>query len=117
MPEYNSGLINEGLGGTNLLGHVVEGNAVGAGDMTFFGIVLPRGEDEDVSGSDRVKQAVGWFIIVAETVVGEEDDGMFFREENNHDFAFLRRDEWRDTGAMESTAVSTHAGTENVRAQ
>lgn len=58
----------------NLFCHLVHGYTVGAGDMSFVGIVVPRGEDEYATGGYGVEKTVLRFVVIAEAVVRDTDD-------------------------------------------
>ena len=78
----------------NFLCHIIKRHAVSTGDVLFGGVVFPRTEDKNASCGDAIKETGRGFVIIAEAVVGEEDDWQFFGKEDNHDFFLFRRDKW-----------------------
>ena len=98
-------------------GHVIERDAIFAGDMFFLGVMFPRREDKDAAGSDGIKESGGGFIIIAEAVVGKEDEGVFFGEEDGEYFFFVLRDKRRDhDGALSGGYdASVHIVAEGLR--
>ena len=61
----------------NLFRHLVHGYAIGAGDMAFVGIVLPRAENQHTPGGYGVEQAVLRFVVITEAVVRDTDERPF----------------------------------------
>ena len=68
-------------------GHVVEGDTFGAGDAAFLGVVVKGREDEDMTGFDGIKEAVGGLVVITEAVIGEEDDIVVFGKKDDEDEA------------------------------
>lgn len=64
--------------------------------MVFVRVVRPGREDEEATFGDGIKKKVGRFEIIAKTVIGDIDDGVFFLEENMEHLLFMLRDERRD---------------------
>ena len=77
-------------------GHVVEGDTFVTGDAAFLGVVVKGREDEDMTGFDGVKEAVGGFVKITEAVVGEEDDIVTFGKKDDKHFFLFIRDKRRD---------------------
>ena len=50
--------------------------------MPFAGIVFPRAEDYDTTCSDAIKEIGGWFIIIAETIIGKHNDRVSLRKQD-----------------------------------
>ena len=67
---------------TDVLGDVVEGDAIGAGEGVFGGIVGERREDEDAASSNGIKESIRGFVIIAETVGGKVDDAVLLFEQD-----------------------------------
>ncbi len=82
-------------GGGDFLGHLIEGDALGAGDGAFVGIVRPWREDEKAACGNGIEEEVGGFEIIAEAVVGEVDDIAIVAKEGMEHFLFIARDEGR----------------------
>ena len=72
--------------------YIVEGDAIGARDMFFGGVVLPRGEDEHVTGINGIEESCGGFVIIAKAVIGKVDDGMMLQDEEIENFSFFFMD-------------------------
>jgi len=89
-------LTNKTLETADFICHRIEGYAVCAGDMTFIGVVLPRREDEQTTGIDRIKEMDRGFVVLSEAVVGKVDDGVLFEDEIIEYVALVRADKWRD---------------------
>ena len=75
---------------------MIEGDALGAGDRAFVGIVRPGREDEQAACGNGIEEEVGGFEVIAETVVGEVDDIAIVMEERMEHFLLIARDERRD---------------------
>ena len=75
---------------------MIEGDALGASDGAFVGIVRPRREDEQAACGNGIEEKVGGFEVIAETVVGEVDDIAIVVEERMEHFLLIARDERRD---------------------
>ena len=58
------------MGDADLLSHLIEGDAFGAGDSAFIGIVRPRRENEQVACGNSIKKEIGGFEIIADAVAG-----------------------------------------------
>lgn len=92
-PEIDERLLR---GGTDLLGHLIEGDTFGTSDGAFIGIVRPRREDEETTGGNGIKEAGRGFEVLTESVVGEVDDMAIVMKEGMEHFLFIARDERRD---------------------
>ena len=75
---------------------MIEGDALGASDRAFIGIVRPGREDEQTACGYGIEEEVGGFEVIAEAVVGEVDDIAIVMEERMEHFLFIARDEGRD---------------------
>ena len=75
---------------------MIEGDALGASDRAFVGIVRPRREDEETTGGNGIEEEVGGLEIVAEAVIGKVDDIAIVMKEGMEHFLFIARDEGRD---------------------
>ena len=75
---------------------MIEGDALGASDRAFIGIVRPGREDEQTACGNGIEEEVGGFEVIAEAVVGEVDDIAIVVEEGLEHFLFIARDERRD---------------------
>ena len=75
---------------------MIEGDALGAGDGAFVGIVRPGREDEQTACGYGIEEKVGGFEVIAETVVGEVDDIAIVMKERMEHFLLIARDERRD---------------------
>ena len=75
---------------------MIEGDALGASDRAFIGIVRPGREDEQTACGNGIEEEVGGFEVIAEAVVGEVDDIAIVMEERMEHFLFIARDEGRD---------------------
>ena len=58
--------------------------------------MLEGREDEDIAGIYGVEKGVCGLVIVAEAIVGEEDEGQMFSDENKEDLFLVLGDERRD---------------------
>ena len=76
--------------------HLIEGDALGAGNGAFVRIVRPGREDEQATCGDGIEEEVGGFEVIAEAVVGEIDDIAIVMKERVEHFLFIARDERRD---------------------
>lgn len=83
-------------GGADFFGEAVEGDAFGAGDAAFVGVVLPWREDEKAALSDGIKKGIGRLEKLTEAVIGEEDDEAVFLEEDREDVLLVGGDKRRD---------------------
>lgn len=75
---------------------MIEGDALGAGDGVFVGVVRPGREDEQTACGYGIEEKVGGFEVIAEAVVGEVDDIAIVMKEGMEHFLFIARDERRD---------------------
>ena len=75
---------------------MIEGDALGASDRAFIGIVRPGREDEQTACGNGIEEEVGGFEIIVEAVVGEVDDIAIVAKEGMEHFLFIARDEGRD---------------------
>ena len=75
---------------------MIEGDALGASDRAFIGIVRPGRENEQAACGNGIEEEVGGFEVIAETVVGEVDDIAIVAKEGMEHFLFIARDERRD---------------------
>ena len=91
--KYTEGIKSAG---GNFLCHLIEGDALGASDRAFVGIVRPGREDEQATCGYGIEEEVGGFEIIAETVVREVDDIAIVMKEGMEHFLFIARDERRD---------------------
>ena len=66
--------MDERLFRTDFLGEAIEGDALGTGDVSLVGVVLPRREDKQATLGDCIKESIRGFEELAEAVVGKEDD-------------------------------------------
>ena len=96
MPDDISANGRNLMGGGDFLGHLIEGDALGACNGTFVRIVRPGREDEEATRSDGIEKEVGGFEVIAEAVVGEIDDIAIVMKERVKHFLFIARDERRD---------------------
>jgi len=80
----------------DFLCHLIEGDALGAGDSAFVGIVRPGREDEQATCGNGIEEEVGGFEVIADAVVGEVDDIAIVMKEGMEHFLFIARDEGRD---------------------
>ena len=62
------------MSGGDLFGEAVEGDALGTGDVSLIGVMLPRREDKQAAFGNGIKEGIGGFEELTEAVVGEEDD-------------------------------------------
>ena len=74
---------------------MIEGDALGASDRAFIGIVRPGREDEQTACGNGIEEEVGGFEIIVEAVVGEVDDIAIVAKEGMEHFLFIARDEGR----------------------
>ena len=58
--------------------------------------MLKGREDKDITGIYGVEKGVGRLVIVAEAIVGKEDEGQMLSEENREDLLLVLGDERRD---------------------
>ena len=86
---------------------MIEGDALGASDRAFVGIVRPGREDEQAACGDSIEEEVGGFEIVAEAVVGEVDDIATVVEERMEHFLFIARDERRNHDRAFGSGIET----------
>ena len=87
----------------NLGGHVVEGDTFVTGDAVFLWVVVKGREDEDMTGFNGIKEAVGGFVVITEAVIGKEDDVMTFGKKDYEDFLLFVGYKGRDhDGALTS---------------
>ncbi len=75
---------------------MIEGDALGASDRAFIGIVRPGREDEQTACGNGIEEEVGGFEVIAETVVGEVEDIAIVMKEGMEHFLLIARDERRD---------------------
>ena len=75
---------------------MIEGDALGASDRAFIGIVRPGREDEEATRSDGIEKEVGGFEVIAEAVVREVDDIAIVMNEGMEHFLLIARDERRN---------------------
>ena len=75
---------------------MIEGDALGASNRAFIGIVRPGREDEQTACGYGIEEEVGGFEIIVEAVVGEVDDIAIVMKEGMEHFLFIARDERRD---------------------
>ena len=75
---------------------MIEGDALGASDRAFIGIVRPGRENEQAACGNGIEEKVGGFEIIAETVVREVDDIAIVMEERMEHFLLIARDERRN---------------------
>ena len=68
--------------GANLLGHGVEGDALGAGNAALLRVVGKGAEYEKTAIGYGIKESIGGFIVLAKTIIGEVDNGMFLIKEH-----------------------------------
>ena len=80
----------------DFLCHLIEGDALGAGNGAFVGIVHPWREDEQAACGDSIEEEVGGFKVIAKAVVREIDDIAIVMKERVEHFLFIARDERRD---------------------
>ena len=93
--------------GGDFLCHLIEGDALGAGDGAFIGIVRPGREDEQAACGNGIEEKVGGFEVIAETVVGEVDDIAIIVEEGMEHFLLIARDERRDHDRAFGSGIET----------
>ena len=74
---------------------MIEGDALGASDRAFIGIVRPGREDEQTACGNGIEEEVGGFEVIAETVVREVDDIAIVMKEGMEHFLLIARDEGR----------------------
>ena len=87
----------------NLGGHVVEDDTFVTGDAVFLWVVVKGREDEDMTGFNGIKEAVGGFVVITEAVIGKEDDVMTFGKKDYEDFLLFVGYKGRDhDGALTS---------------
>ena len=67
----------------------------------------PRREDEQAACGYGIEEEVGGFEIVAEAVVGEEDDIAIVMKERMKHFLFIARDERRDHDRAFGSGIET----------
>ena len=67
----------------------------------------PRREDEQAACGNGIEEEVGGFEIVAEAVVGEEDDIAIVMKERMKHFLFIARDERRDHDRAFGSGIET----------
>ena len=75
---------------------MIEGDALGASDRAFIGIVRPGRENEQAACGNGIEEEVGGFEVIAEAVVGEVDDIAIVMEERMEHFLLIARDERRN---------------------
>lgn len=75
---------------------MIEGDALGASDRAFIGIVRPGRENEQTACGYGIEEKVGGFEVIAEAVVREVDDIAIVMKERMEHFLFIARDERRD---------------------
>lgn len=75
---------------------MIEGDALGASDRAFIGIVRPGREDEQTACGYGIEEEVGGFEVIAEAIVREVDDIAIVMEERMEHFLLIARDERRD---------------------
>ena len=75
--------------------HLIEGDALSAGNGAFVRIVRPWREDEKAACGNGIEEEVGGFEIIAEAVIGEVDDIAIVMKERVEHFLFIARDEGR----------------------
>lgn len=75
---------------------MIEGDALGASDRAFIGIVRPGREDEQTACGYGIEEEVGGFEVIVEAVVGEVDDIAIVMNEGMEHFLLIARDERRD---------------------
>ena len=75
---------------------MIEGDALGASDRAFIGIVRPGREDEQTTCGYGIEEEVGGFEVIAEAVVREVDDIAIVMNEGMEHFLLIARDERRD---------------------
>ena len=86
---------------------MIEGDALGASDGAFVGIVRPGREDEQTACGYGIEEKVGGFEVIAETVVGEVDDIAIVMKEGMEHFLFIARDERRDHDRAFGSGIET----------
>ena len=84
------------LEAADFFGHIIEGDAVGTGDVLFVGVVLPRRKDEHSAGVHGIKEVRRGLVVLSEAVIGEVDDVVSLAEKIVKDVAFVGVDEGRD---------------------
>ena len=62
------------MSGGDLFGEAIEGDALGTGDVSLIGVMLPRREDKQATLGNGIKESIGGFEELTEAVVCEEDD-------------------------------------------
>ena len=75
---------------------MIEGDALGASDRAFIGIVRPGREDEQTACGYGIEEEVGGFEIIVEAVVGEVDDIAIVMKERMEHFLLIAGDKRRD---------------------
>ena len=75
---------------------MIEGDALGASDRAFIGIVRPGSEDEQTACGYGIEEEVGGFEVIAEAVVREVDDIAIVMNEGMEHFLLIARDERRN---------------------
>ena len=75
---------------------MIEGDALGASDRAFIGIVRPGRENEQAACGNGIEEEVGGFEVIAETVVREVDDIAIVMNEGMEHFLLIARDERRN---------------------
>ena len=80
----------------DVVGEVVEEEALGAGDAALVVVVGPWGDDEETALGTGVELAAGGLLHGSETVFDEDDDGETGLEGVSHDFFLAWTDAWGD---------------------
>ena len=86
---------------------MIEGDALGASDRAFVGIVRPGREDEQTACGYGIEEKVGGVEVIAEAVVGEVDDIAIVMKEGMEHFLFIARDERRDHDRAIGSGIET----------
>ncbi len=107
MPDDISANRRNLMGGGDILGHLIEGDALGACNGTFVRFVRPWREDEEATRSDGIEKEVGGFEVITEAVVGEIDDIAIVMKESVEHFLFIARDERRDHDYAFGSGIET----------
>ena len=75
---------------------MIEGDALGASDRAFIGIVRPGREDEQTACGYGIEEEVGGLEVIAEAFVREVDDIAIVMNEGMEHFLLIARDERRN---------------------
>ena len=69
-------------GFVDFLSHAIKRNTFRPGDMAFPLVVSPRTEYQHTSRRNGIEETVGGFVIVAETIISQQNEGMLFSKED-----------------------------------